>query len=397
MKNVCGPAVRGEDFRFRDDVVAEILSQLDAGNSVLLIGLRRIGKTSVMFGVEDRAPTTWTVSRHNVQDMRLPSDFFGLLLKSLPKGALESVISNWRKAKTIPSRVISTIQTRLRKLGGGGVSVEFDTSVVDYWEPLTQGIELALANAQYPIVIILDEFPLFIEHLLKSNTSSVQVEAMLGQLKAWREQYSNFRLLIGGSISLDRVLTKHQISASTVGDLSRYFLPPLEHTQAKALLQELAHSHKLAWFNDDLIEESLTLIEDYYPFFLQAFFLQVRQRGKPDAPDLALIFENHFIPYVRKGFFEQYLERLRNHYLKAEQETTRNIFDLISSREDHRAHYAEISDSVEALQQTNAVDLDELLYDLTGDDFLRLDSRTNEYSFATKLTARWWQLTRGRK
>ena len=146
-----------------------------------------------------------------------------------------------------------------------------------------------------------------------------------------------------------------------------------------------------------MIEESLDLIEDYYPFFLQAFFLQVRQRGKPDAPDLPLIFENHFIPPIRKEFFEQFLERLRNHYAKAEQDATRKIFDLISSQENHRVHYSEISALVEELGLTDPVDLDELLYDLTGDDFLRLDSRTNEYSFATKLTARWWQLTRGRK
>ncbi|MCH8960604.1 MAG: hypothetical protein IH820_04590 [Bacteroidetes bacterium] len=99
-------------------MVKEILSQLEAGNSVLLIGLRRIGKTSVMFGVQDQAPAAWTVSRHNVQDMRLPSDFFGVLLKSLPKGAFDALIARWHKAKTIPSRVITAIQKRFTRLGG---------------------------------------------------------------------------------------------------------------------------------------------------------------------------------------------------------------------------------------------------------------------------------------
>ena len=263
MKNVCGPPVQGDDFRFRDADVAEILNLLEVGHSVLLIGLRRIGKTSVMMGVQAQAPASWIVSRHNVQDMRLPSDFFGVLLKSLPKGAFDKMMARWLKAKTIPNRVLNFIRSQFSSLGGGGMSAEFQTAVIDYWEPLSQGIEQVLADIKTPFVLILDEFPVLVEHMLAANTPPVMVESMLGQLKAWREQYPHFRLLIGGSISLDRILAKHGILASTIADLTRYVLPPLSRDQANAFLQELADAYSLGWYDEARIETSLDLIEDY--------------------------------------------------------------------------------------------------------------------------------------
>ena len=42
-------------------------------------------------------------------------------------------------------------------------------------------------------------------------------------------------------------------------------------------------------------------------------------------------------------------------------------------------------------------DLDGLLYDLISDEFIVFDSTTFEYTFANRLTARWWSLTRGKR
>ncbi len=247
-----------------------------------------------------------------------------------------------------------------------------------------------------PFVLILDEFPVLVEHMLVGHTPPVMVESMLGQLKAWREQYPHFRLLIGGSISLDRILAKHRILASTIADLTRYFLPPLSRDQANAFLQELADAYTLGWYDEARIETSLDLIEDYYPYFLQAFFMQVRLRANPKEPNLQLVFDNHFMPSIRKPFFDQFLDRLRTHYTRPEQQAARRIFDLIARDEAGRANYSQIRSVVDDLNFDDPVDLDEVLYDLAGDDFLRLDSRTNEYYFATKLIARWWTTTRGR-
>jgi hypothetical protein len=396
MDNICGPPVRGEQFKYREKEVAEILNRLEVGESVLLIGLRRTGKSSVMLAVCDQAPKNWKIKYNDLQGMSNPSDFFKVLLQSLPKGNIEEIVAYWSKTKTIPNKLINFIKTNFTKLGGETASIEFQSSIIDYWHPLTEGIEHILKGIDKPIVFVLDEFPVFIEVMLKKNIPSNMIEEMLSQLKRWRLSYNNFRLLIGGSISFDRILSKNNISGSTISDLSRYFLPPLNRDNAKKFLQELSHSYKIKWYNEKLIEESLNLLEDYYPFFLQAFFKQVRERGISTKQSLQNIFEDHLIPYIRKGFFDQLLDRLRNHYTRQQQAIARDIFGFISRQEKLVANYSKLREIASERDRTGEVDLDEFLYDLTSDDFLFFDNRTNEYSFTIKLVARWSKITRGK-
>ncbi|MBW1799535.1 MAG: hypothetical protein JRJ85_02285 [Deltaproteobacteria bacterium] len=396
MENITGPPARGEQLKFRDKDISEILLRLSAGNSVLMIGLRRIGKSSVMWGVHDRAPGEWITSYHDVQSMRSPTDFFTIMLQSLPKGKREQVIEYWSRAKTIPTRLLNFIKSHFKKLGGEGISMEFQSSIIDYWYPLTEGIEQALKNNEQPILMVLDEFPLFVEHMLKEGSKPNMLEQMLGQLRTWRESNYRFRLLIGGSISLDRILSKSKISAHVISDLSRYLLSPLNRDEANAFLRELAESHQISWYDDRLIDETLDLIQEYYPYFLQAFFQQIRNYGSPDQ-GMTILFENYFIPAIRQSFFNQFLIRLRTHYGKPAQTAARAIFDLISTQEESIANYSQIADIFSNMDERGEVDLDELLYDLISDDFLYYDSRTNEYAFAASIVARWWQITRGRK
>ena len=396
MDNITGPPVRGEQLKFREREVNEIIHRLSAGNSVLMIGLRRIGKSSVMWGVHDQAPSDWVTSYHDVQGMRTPSDFFSILLRSLPKGKREQVIEHWSRAQTVPLRLLDFIKAHFRKLGGEGVSIEFQSSIIEYWHPLTEGIEKALRSNTQPILIVLDEFPLFIEHMLKAGSAPNMVEQMLSQLRHWRESNYRFRMLIGGSISLDRILSKSRISAHVISDFSRYLVSPLERNDAEAFLRELAESHQIEWYKDHLIDETLDLIRDYYPFFLQAFFQQLRMHGEA-TKSLTTVFENHFIPSIRQSFFDQYLHRLKTHYGKSAQSAARAIFNLISIQEESIANYSQIADTISQLDEKDEIDLDELLYDMVSDDFLYYESRTNEYAFATNIVAHWWSKARGRK
>ena len=245
----------------------------------------------------------------------------------------------------------------------------------------------------------LDEFPIFLEHLLSSGHSGPIVQRILGQLKNWRQQFPHFRLLLGGSISLDRVLAKNAINGATINDLSRYFLPPLGREQANSFLKELATSYKLDWYGGTEIEETLDLLGDYYPFFLQSFFQEIRTKGGPGGPSLEVILENYFIPAIQHGFFEQFMSRLKNHYSEESQAVARDILDLIVQREEffRVADYSALRAQHCLSDKSQAVNLDDLLYDLVSDEFLSFNSRTQEYSFATSLVCQWWRLSRGRK
>jgi AAA+ ATPase superfamily predicted ATPase len=393
MGNPIGPPVRGDELKFREKDINEILSRLSDGNSVLLIGLRRIGKSSVMMSVKDKAPSDWLVSYYDVQDKHLPSDLFSVFLKSLSEKDYEKLISIWSNLKTVPARIINTLKQSLNKLGGGGINVELNKDIVDYWHPLTQGIEAIIKEKKFPIILILDEFPFFIEHILKSGTSKHAVEEMLGLLRVWRGKYNHFRLLIGGSISLDRILRKWDIEGSTIKDFSRYFLPAFTKEEARKLLKILSVSYGLSWYDNQKIEKTLILLEDYYPFFVRSFFSQIRMYGETEPLDT--IFENHFIPSIRQGYFDQFSDRLRKHYTFDEKKAAKAIFTFISQKNDKKASYSQLRDIIQHIELSDELEVDDLLSDLTADEFLMLDPRTSEYSFVSNLLAKWWKMTRG--
>ena len=393
MKNITGPPVKGDELKFRDKDIQEIISRLDDGNSVLLIGLRRIGKSSVMIGVQNNAPEDWTVSYHDVENKRLPSDLFSLLLKSLSGKDYEKLLKTWSQLKTIPGRTINMLKQSFTRLGVSVANVDLNKDIIDYWQPLTNGIEQVIKEKQSPVVLILDEFPFFIEHMLKGGISKQVVEEILGLLRIWRGKYDHFRLLVGGSISLDHILAKWDIQGSVINDFSRYFLPPFTKNEALRLLEELSAESGLDWYDRKKMEETLCLLSDYYPFFIRSFFREIKMYG-PKQP-LAIIFENYFIPSIQKGYFDQFAERLKKHYSPEQKKAAKEIFTHISRQPEGRASYSQLRDVASKIALPDIFELDELLSDLTADDFLSFQPRTSEYVFVSGLLGKWWKMTRG--
>ena len=122
----------------------------------------------------------------------------------------------------------------------------------------------------------------------------------------------------------------------------------------------------------------------------------MRTRGSDHNYDLEIIFENHFIPAIQRGFFDQFLSRLKNHYSHEEQKAAYTILDFLSGKPDHITDYSSIRAKFEVVVN-NDIDLNNLLLKLTYDEYINHNSRTSEYTFATKLAAHWWFMTRGRR
>lgn len=391
MDNIVGNPVRGENLLFRNRDVQEIITRLNGG-SVLLIGLRRIGKSSVMWGVHDRLPSHWIKSFHDLQGMRDPADFFLVLLKSLPESSHAKLVKFWSGKQQIPTRLVKSLKKHIRSIAG----VELNDDIVNYWEPLCQGIEAVIRDNAAPLLIILDELPYLLESMLQAGHAPHLVEKMLGQLRQWRNRYPQFRMLVGGSISLDHLLSRNGISASTISDFSRHSLQPLQREEARCFLRELADSIPLAWFDAGMVEKSLGLLGDFFPFFLQTFMAKVRFHGGPGGKSLEVIYENHFLPEIDKNFFRTFLDRLEHHYQDRQRATARNILRCIALDGDFTANYSRIRETVCGGDGTEAHALDESLYHLVADEFLVFDSITNEYRFTCRNLGKWWRVTWGR-
>ena len=122
MRNLAGPPVSGDNFLFRERELRYVQQALIDGNSLSLFGLRRIGKTSLMHEVKRRIEQSENAycCMLDVQDVDSASRFFLDLMNALPTDA-KSISNTWMsKAKTMPARVLSTIQRTINKGGAGG-------------------------------------------------------------------------------------------------------------------------------------------------------------------------------------------------------------------------------------------------------------------------------------
>src|SRR5579862_6814261 len=163
MRNRSGPPVVGDDFMFRERELNFAERALLDGNSVLLFGLRRIGKTSLLLETKRRIELHGKAECCfiDVQDKESASEFFLALLNSLPDG-VNSALERWiGKAQTIPNSLWVAIQKRIRSGSVAGASIEFDEHIVDYWQPLANAIEQTIPLLPKPVIFLIDELPFF--------------------------------------------------------------------------------------------------------------------------------------------------------------------------------------------------------------------------------------------
>ncbi|WP_347279910.1 ATP-binding protein, partial [Plasticicumulans sp.] len=161
MKNIVGSPVEDGDFFGREAEVAGFVDLLLQGNDILLLGPRRIGKTSIARAVmRTLAQDDWQVIELNVATCRNETDFVQKLVQALRMHAqsdagkfLESVregVSGWLHR-------IEGIEASIPGIAKGGLKLR-PAEVLDWTEPATGLLQL-LAGQQRRWLIYIDELP----------------------------------------------------------------------------------------------------------------------------------------------------------------------------------------------------------------------------------------------
>ena len=283
MRNRSGPPVSGDDFAFRDREVAYAEKMLLDGNSVLVFGLRRLGKTSVLQEVKRRIESTGRghCCLLDVQDMDSASQFFLALLNALPREAEQSLGAWFARAKVLPNRLWSTIQKRVRKGSFGGASVELEKDLVDYWQPLAEAVEQTVPTLDKPVIFLIDELPFFIENLRDKGEKVALVNQLLATLRAWRN--AGIPMAIAGSISIDQLLEEFGLSNLLLNNVARLELHPLSRPEAEELLARLVAAEGLRGWAPETPGLVLDRLDDLFPFFVQCAFSHLRVQDRGDA------------------------------------------------------------------------------------------------------------------
>lgn len=378
-------------FRFREDEIARIHRCWADGQSVLLTGIRRTGKSEVVKAALHRyAQQGHKVVHLDVQDQnslpRFYQELLEALLQSLPTSVGQQLREVFGKLKGIPTGMAHWVRGQISQVSVPEVvdvvlNPPSDEHIVRYWQPLVAQISEVLAahERQTLPVIGIDELPFMLENLMNAGISTTELTIMLASLRKLRD--AGLRLIIAGSISFENLLTLHNIPHTVLGGLSRQHIPPFTKEEARLYLSEKLKGRPAA--EEANLELILNTLSDHVPEFLRIAHINLYSCRDAQACETALSRE--VMPSINRSFLRQFDERLNKNYSPSERETVNAILDSI----------AEADPSGNRLDSTRLpAEYRNVLLKLEYDNFL-LEGEDFKWRFSLNLIRLWWRANRG--
>jgi AAA+ ATPase superfamily predicted ATPase len=235
MQIITGPPVRNDNFFGRESDIGTLTNMLNKGNSIYLLGERRMGKTSLLYKL-----------------VELYKDQFNFTFFTLFDPRNESLELSFIFSKMFPD-------------------YPNPNSDLNYLEPksFVDAIKKNINN-ENPIVLIFDEFPYYIESY--SLRGADMVEKLLSYHRQIR-QLSNSKILF--IYSGESSLTRYPLLHKYLNDLTVYVLQPLSKTDSMVLIDNL--SSELIFKNKQKAKNRIYQFTQGTPFNIQLFFYFLNQ------------------------------------------------------------------------------------------------------------------------
>ena len=305
IRNTTGAVVRGKDFFDRQNEMASYWNRLQTDN-LLLLAPRRVGKTSILYRMQETAVDHgYQAIFFDACDCTDELAFVHRFYKSILETDCGSRL--WEKFQE--SSIGKTIG-RVGKIGGGGFSVEFKDQTAD-WAKMGEELAHALQKLDGRWLIQIDELPVFVLKLLGKDKQGEtnRVAQFLYWLRRLRLQFPNLRWMLAGSIGLDTVAARIDVS-DTINDLAIEKLGPFEKHSADLFLQELASSYDMN-LSGAVRSRILKRVGWLAPYFLQLVFHQLKEIGKkPNNKDVDESI-NRLLQPDYKTHFDHWRQRLK--------------------------------------------------------------------------------------
>lgn len=402
MDNVAGPPVEGDNFFGREAEVDRLWNLLDE-HDVLLLGPRRVGKTSVARAVMQRARQAgWHAVETNVAAGVDEKAFLDKLILDVQaqQGSLLSQAHVWLRDG------LNDAKQRLKSLkiqvAGGSFSVELASQQTADWTLPASELLCLLKSTREPWLIYIDELPILLYNLLRHDpgTGVARVRRFLDWLRndvCNLPGTSKVHWLISGSVGLDTLVQQHRM-ADTINSLNHQRLEPYSPAVASDLLAKLAEHYRIPWTPADA-QRLLAAIRWLQPYYLQLAFNRLRSELYSPGAEMADCIDRVMVWMITPGSdndFHHWEGRLKE---QLGAEDARHAIALLdhAARDDSGARPEFLLDRLAArLPQQSAEEVREKFIALR--DILQRDaywfpdesSGSRRYRFCLEPLRRWW-------
>ncbi|WP_027186500.1 ATP-binding protein [Desulfovibrio inopinatus] len=288
MNNVTGTPVGGSDFFGRDAELYNCM-ELMKHNDILLLGARRIGKTSFAREIMRRLNEEgWRVIEINVASCEDEQQFAKRVLEAIRDSARSWPQKKWDSlCESIGGilRRIEHIEVPIPNYGNAGVKLNHSKPVKDLLDSLTEAL-CALNTTDEPCLLYIDELPIFLYNLMPStDTKEKDYEDKRKRVALFLNWLRNdvrgdarctaLRWLFTGSVGLDTLVHNHKL-ADTINTLTPFKLDAFSSREAVIMLQTLAISYGWSLDEGDA-NKVVDVIQWPQPYYLQIAFRFLRE------------------------------------------------------------------------------------------------------------------------
>lgn len=284
MDNIAGSPVEGKNFFGREADIASMCETL-ALDDILLLGPRRIGKTSVARAVMAALRgKSWRSVEINVASCIDERGFIDKLSEAL-KPELESLAG---KAFDAIREPLATLASRIKSVSvAGSVDVALGNADDEDWTRVASDLVKLIAKAESQWLIYVDELPIFLYGLIERDPRN-GVQRVRRFLDWFRNDVRGLpgarwvHWLVSGSVGLDTLVQQHGM-ADSINSFKHRGLEAFSKDQALALLNKLASSYAID-LPQAAAERVVAAVQWPQPYYLQQVFHNLRERLKRPAP-----------------------------------------------------------------------------------------------------------------
>ena len=271
-----GKVVSGEWFFDRDADKRIFEQKINDGANILLVAQRRMGKTSLMAEMAKILQDKYICLFVDLQKCLNSSDMLvELSLKIQPYKNL------WDKTKDIFSNVFSKVKNSVEAVKYNELSVTLRSGLThSNWADKGDQLLNVLAEAEKPVVLLLDEVALMVNNILKDENHDITAEGKIqtNEFMSWLRKNSikhqgKISFVISGSIGLEPVLHQARLSA-TINNFVPLEIKAWDDDTACQCLEALANEYHIK-LHDNVPHEIVKKLGSCIPHHVQMFFTYI--------------------------------------------------------------------------------------------------------------------------
>jgi uncharacterized protein len=394
VRNQVGSVVRGNDFFGRDGFVRQVSEKLREGTHVLLAAPRRFGKTSIMYRLIDKPLWDYYVVQVDLEGLDHPAELVVRLLESVAKvNRLTNLVAGMGATA---EKLASLVKSSAAEIEVFKFRVKLRDETAKDWREHLSSLMYRIASADQPVVFFLDELPMLLERLCRSEEGKKEAIDLMRWLRALRQapNMHSLRFVLAGSIGIERILNNMGEIAS-INDFERMKLEPFPRMVAEQFLDSLAASYQFP-LDPESRNEMLELIGPGVPYFLQVLFSELRKTCEEEKTSVSTslvqsVYRDKVLGENCKTYFDHYYSRFRLYYQPHLERAAKCILrELASAGMMSRDACYQLYREAVGKEKEDFDEFAGMMTDLEYEFYVAFNTETRFYQFACKILRDWW-------